>query len=754
MVLTHDKSFAVMTTAYWKCPFFLLSLALLCPVYQVSAQKLQETGSSIERIAEERDREALQPRDFRWNPAGTKVSFIATIAGPAIRPRVPAKLEIQGLDGETGKRSVLVSVADLTSVFGSEPKRLPGEDAEDAVPHTLLLNYAWSPDGRSLLLATRESLGWFDLDAHTGRILFHSDDDLSDAQISPDGRCVAFIRDHALWMTSIESGVPHLVSQAGSPDVREGEADWLYREELRIHSAYWWAPDSSSLAWMEIDDRKVDKYILRKSDGDGESIPFPKPGKHIPQIRLAVKSLKTATIHSIDLGGDPNVYIPMVRWLPNGKHIAFERLSRDQKKLELLIGDVVTGTSRVVVTEKDPYWINVNVDPYFLNDSKRFLWSSERTGFRHLYLYDITGHELAQLTKGEWEVSSVAGVDESKGCLYFISTKESAIERQLYKVNLDGSELSRLTQKHGTNDALLSPSGKMVWDQFSDHKTPTEFELLGMDGTEIAKLDTSDKNNSALLHSNTEYLTVKTHLGIELNASLTVPAEFNPEKQYPVIFFVAGGPGDQIVRDRWSGDIGMWQDSMTRQGYVIFSIDNRGTSGRGHLFEEPVHLRFSSQDMADVRDAVSYLHSQKWVDGTRIGICGFGYGGFLALHGMLDKPILYKAGFAGAPVSDWHFYDAFFAERYLEDPDRNQDGWLASSPVDNAKNLGAPLLIAQATLDERVHIENSLSLLDELLDNRKYADILLFADRRGLFDDRGARAILFQRMTEFFLKNL
>jgi dipeptidyl-peptidase-4 len=241
---------------------------------------------------------------------------------------------------------------------------------------------------------------------------------------------------------------------------------------------------------------------------------------------------------------------------------------------------------------------------------------------------------------------------------------------------------------------------------------------------------------------------------MELNAWMMKPPDFNAAQKYPVILYVAGGPGEQMVRDAWGGDISLWFTLMAQRGYVVFAVDNRGTAGRGHLFEEPVHLRFSAAEMADVRDTVLYLRSQPWADSTRIGICGWRYGGFLALHGMLDRPLLFKAGFAGSPITDWHLYDAVFAERYLEDPERNQDGWLSSSPLDNAKNLNAPLLIAQATLDETVHEENSLMLLDELLEKGKYADILLFPDRRDLFEDHGARLILFQRLTDFFVKNL
>jgi dipeptidyl-peptidase-4 len=243
-------------------------------------------------------------------------------------------------------------------------------------------------------------------------------------------------------------------------------------------------------------------------------------------------------------------------------------------------------------------------------------------------------------------------------------------------------------------------------------------------------------------------------MGVPLHAWMMKSLDFDPTHKYPVIVYVAGGPGEQIVRDAWGGDIMLWFSMMAQKGYIVFAMDGRGSGGQGHKFEEPVHLRFSATEMADQRDGVLYLHSLAYIDPARIGICGWGFGGFLALHGMLDRPLIFKAGFAGSPITDWHLYDAFFTERYLEDPDHNQDGWLSSSPNENAGNLNGPLLLATATLDPKIHVENSLMLLDELLDKEKYADILLFPDRTDVFQERGTRTAMFQRLTAFFLKNL
>ena len=421
----------------------------------------------------------------------------------------------------------------------------------------------------------------------------------------------------------------------------------------------------------------------------------------------------------------------------------------------MLLADASTGKAHVILTEKDAYWINLSNDLRFLKDSKRFVWSSERSGYRHLYLYDTSGHPLAQLTSGDWEVTSLDGVDESAGAVYFTATAASPLERQLYRVHLDGSDFSRVTETKGTHEALFSPAGDLFLDTWSDHANAPRQELLHADGSKAGTIQNAPQPEPAANQlAPVEFFTFKTHMGMDMNAWMMKPPDFDPARKYPVIVYAAGGPGEQIVRDAWGGDISLWFSRMAQDGYVVFAMDNRGSAGHGHLFEEPIHLRFSGTEMADLRDAVLYLHSQPWIDKTRVGICGWGFGGFLALHGMLDRPVLYKAGFAGSPITDWHLYDAVFAERYLEDPVRNQDGWLSSSPVENAGNLNGPLLLAQATLDEKIHTENAMVLLDELLDKGKYADILLFPDRKDLFEDRVTRQVMFQRLTDFFLKNL
>jgi dipeptidyl-peptidase-4 len=739
-------------------------LALAGVIGRLDAQQAPPANSlTVERIVEDRERDKSQPKNQAWSPGGKSLGFIRTAPrvpkiahGPSTAPTPLPPSEIWSIDTADGKEKLIVSKSELTAAFGKEPPSLASdEEYEAAAKRRQLSGFAWAPDGRHLLLEASISLVWFDLDAHASRTLVSNGKELATPEISPDGRTVSYIQDHTLWLVNVATGAARTLTPAGSGDLLQGEPDWPYLHELGLHSAFWWSPDSSAIAWLETDDRAVDKYSLRTADGEEQQIAYPKPGGAIPKVHLMVRPILGGKTTQIDLGGDADMYIPRVQWLPDGKHLAVERLSRSQKVLDLLLTDPARGKTQVILTEKDAYWINLNNDLHFFKDSRRFVWASERSGYRHLYLYDTSGRQLAQLTRGNWEVASLADVDETTGVVYFSATEASPLERQLYRVSLDGSGFTRITQEKGTHDVMFSRAGDVFLDIWSDHATRPRQSLHHADGAKIGGTgDSRPEEVSAPLPNTFEFLTIKTHQSIDLNAWMMKPPDFDPGRRYPVIFYVAGGPGEQIVRDSWGGDIDLWFSMMAQKGYIVFALDNRGTAGRGHLFEEPVHLRFSGSEMADVRDGVLYLHSKSWIDTARIGICGWGYGGFLALHGMLDRPLMYKAGFAGSPVTDWHLYDAVFGERYLEDPVRDQDGWLASSPVENAKNLNAPLLLAQATLDEKIHLENSLMLLDELLDNGKYADILLFSDRHDLFEDRKARQIMFERLTEFFMKNL
>ena len=742
---------------------YLIAIFAVIPAYAWQLPTSQIQPLTPERILAQPSLNGELLHQLHWTSDGTRLAWLRTTAptprpstpGPP-SPRVPAppSTEIWSLDAATAHSRLLVSAAQLVTALGA-PAPTSGKQDDDHPSSPLhLTGYAWSPDGRALLLVTPVSLVWLDLESGHARTLF-SGSELEGAELSPDGRYASFVREHTLWLTTIATGATRRFTPPGFSELREGEPDWPYRNELGLRSAYWWSPDSTRIAYLETDDHATGKYSLRSADGRESPIVYPLPGTPLPTVRLFVQSVAGGPRRAIALDNAKPGYLPRVNWTPDSHQLTVESLTRDQKNVDLFLIDVATGRSRLLLSDKDSYWINLNDGPHFLRDSRRFIWSSERTGYRHLYLYDIQGHQLSQLTSGDWEVTSFDGLDEARGRVYFTSTQQSPLDRQIYRVNLDGSGLTPVTQQKGTHKAFFSPNGQFFVDTFSTCATPPRQDILHADGTPLVAINENPVPSLAAYKlPAVEFLTVKTHMGTGLNAFIIRPPAFDPARKYPVIVYIAGGPGEQIVRDMWGGDTFLWLRMMAQKGYVIYAQDGSGTAGRGHLFEEPLHLRLSSLEMADQRDGVRYLRSLPYIDPARVGIYGWGYGGFLVLHAMLDKPIAYKAGIAGAPVTDWRLYDAVFSERYLDDPVRNQDGYLDSMPTENAKNLTGPLLIVQGMTDEKVHVENSLVLLNEFLETAKYPSVMFFPDRGHIFEDHEAKLALYRAMTEFFLNNL
>jgi len=658
---------------------------------------------------------------------------------------------------------VLITPEKVTaSLRGTNTPRPRSIDDDDNANPDLLRDFAWSPDHASLLLMSADTLAWYDIDTHKSRILVHGDEPVTDAVISPDGKTVSFVRNHSLWTVSVSAGTMHALTPAPvKAGILQGELDWPYRNELHMARGYAWSPDSSRIAYLETDDRAVEKYSIRSSSGDTRQITYPKPGGALPSVRILVKTLAGGLAVELRLPEIANkakgFYLPRFTWLPDSRTVAIERLDRRQQTLELFLADTVTGKARLILSESDKYWINLADDLRFLADGRRFLWSSERTGYRHLYLYDTDGKQLAQLTHGEWEVTGLNAVDEAHQRIYFTATEKSPLERHLYSVGYAGEELHQITQQPGTHEAHIAPNGSSWVDSYSTQTTAPRWTWAALDSPSTPGPNTSTELFSPAPIANlqrAEFVTFKLHMGTEVHGFLLKPPSFDPKKKYPVIVYLAGGPGEQLVRDAWGGANGLWMQYMAQQGYIVYALDNQGTAGRGHYFEEPLHFRLSSQEMIDQRDGLIWLTDLPYVDSSRLGVCGWGYGGFLVTHAMMLRPVAFKAGFAGAPIVDWSYYDAVFGERYLDDPVAYQDGWLASVSLENAKYFKGPLMVAQGTADEYVHVENVLTMQDHLLDAGKSASLLLLPDRGHTIEDAPARLVVFQSMSEFFLKNL
>ncbi|HEX4544924.1 MAG TPA: DPP IV N-terminal domain-containing protein [Candidatus Acidoferrum sp.] len=705
---------------------------------------------TVERIYSQPSLSGRLTRGLTWTPDGRQLSYFETRGAGK-----QATTDLWVMDAGSGERRMLVAAEKLEAVLpvdGSKPTQATG------LGRLAPSQYQWAPNGEGILFQGPAALAWFDLKSQTARTLVSGKAAIADPKISPDGRWVSFVRDHNLALVNLADGQERAVTQGGREEIRKGELDWVYPEELEIKTAYWWAPDSSAIAYLEMDERKVSEYPLvdfSSPSGEAEMERYPVAGGVNPIVRVLVASPSGGESRAMDIGAETDIYIPRVNWLTDSKHLAIQRLNRTQTQLDLLIADAQTGKSRVALTESDQYWINVSDDFYLLKDGKRFLWSSERSGYRHLYLYGLDGKQLAQLTKGDWEVTGVDAVDEAKGLVYFTATEKSPLERHLYRVALDGSIFTRLTKEEGFHSGSYSPTASAFYDTYSNTAAPARQELCRADGSHIANINENKVAELADYHlTPLEFLTVKSHDGIQLNASMIKPPDFDPQKKYPVLVYTYGGPHAQVVVNRWGGANFLWHQLMAQKGYIIFSLDNRGSAGRGHLFEEPIHFRLGAQELSDQRDGAAYLKSLPYVDANRIGIWGWSYGGHMTLHAMFEDPEDFKVAFAGGPVSDWRYYDSIYTERYLGLPQKNEESYQESSPVKNAGQLKGKLLIAHGVGDDNVHFANTLVVINDLIEAGKYVEVMAFPGRGHGVSDPPARRMLMQRVTQFFLDNL
>ena len=725
----------------------LLCLVACCAANQTFAQGTGGKALTVERIYSQPTLGGRLYSGLAWTADGKLLSYMET--------KGKGKKELWGISAQSGERKLILSSEKLEAML-PEDKSKPTQAT--GLGRRAPAEYRWAPDGSAILFVGPNALAWYDLKTEKSQTLLSGKESIADVKISPNGRWVSFVRGHNLYAVSVADGKEHALTTGGTEEIRKGELDWVYPEELAISTAYWWAPDSSAVAFMEMDERKVTKYPMvdfASYSGEAEEERYPVAGGANPVVHVYVASASGGKARLMDTGAETDIYIPRVQWLTDSKRVAIERLNRKQTQLDLLVADAVSGKSSAILADKDEYWINVSDDLHFLKDGKRFLWSSERSGYRHLYLYDLSGKQLAQLTKGEWEVTKLEAVDEAKGIVYFGATEKSPLERHLYRVNLDGNGFSRITKEDGVHGVNFSPDTAAFADTCSKAGTPAQQLLLRVDGSSIATLNENKVTELAEYQlSPMEFVKVKAHDGTELNAYVIKPPNFDPAKKYPVLVYTYGGPGVQVVMNAWQGSTYLWHEMMAQKGFIIFSLDNRGSTGRGHVFEEPIRFHMGAQELSDQKDGVAWLKSQTYVDAEKMGIWGWSYGGHMTLHLMFEDAEDFKAGFAGGPVTNWHYYDSIYTERYMGLLPENEKLYQESSPSGKAGQLKGKLLIAHGTGDDNVHFANTLEVVDELIAKGKTVEVMPFPGRGHGVSDPPARIILMNRATKFFLENL
>lgn len=615
--------------------------------------------------------------------------------------------------------------------------------------------FQWAPDSSALLISEGGDLFWVTAADGKAQQLTKTEVAEADPKLSPDGKKVSYRIGNDLYVQVIASGMQTRLTRDASELILNGKLDWVYPEELDLNTAYWWSPDSARIAYLQFDISKEMIYPqvdLLKTPAVQEPERYPQAGTPNADVRLGVVDLETAKTRWMNLGETRDYLLARVAWL-NPMEVSVQRMTRVQDKLEFLAANWETRQIRKVLNESDPYWINVNSMTRMDAVRKQLVWASERSGSRHLYLIDFEGKELGQLTKGNWEVSDVAGVNWDKKLVYYTSTETSPLERQLYVVGFDGKNKKQLTSESGTHTISMSPTAEFYTDNYSAITNPTRQTLHGAAGQLVEELKAS---NRKVLEENeilpTEFLNFKTKDGATLYARLIRPKGFDPAKKYPAIVMVYGGPHAQTIRNLWTGGMNLEQ-VLAHRGFVIWQVDNRGSSGRGHTWEAKLYRKFGEIEVKDQKAGIEHLTSLGFVDAARIGMSGWSYGGYMTLNTMLSEPKLIKAGISGAPVTNWLLYDTIYTERYLGMPQENEKGYRDSSPVHKAAKLEGKLMLVHNIGDDNVLFQNMLQMTDALQTAGKHFELQIYPQKsHGVSGP--ARFHLNEAMVDFFERQL
>lgn len=636
-------------------------------------------------------------------------------------------------------------------------------------------NFKFSPDESKLLLATATEYIYrhstieenfiFDITTKTTKRLSVNGKQRL-ATFSPDGKHIAFVRDNNIFITHLENGQEEQVTRDGEKNkIINGGTDWVYEEEFALPNGLYWSPDSKKLAFYKFDESAVKEFSMAMYGtlypGD-YTYKYPKAGETNSTVSIHIYDLEKKNTLPVDVGPEKDQYIARIKWTNDPNQLTLYRLNRLQNKGELLLADASTGLHQVILTETSDKYIEVSNELTFLADGKNFIWSSERTGRKHLYLCSLDGKTMKQLTSGDFNIITFYGVNEKTKTFYYQSNEEGTVTRTVYSQQLNGSDSNRskktrLSERRGTNSAQFSRGMNFYINTYSSANVPNYITLHNASGKRIKML----KSNAELQKKTQEYgfvnktfFTFKNSTGIELNGWMMKPADFDSTKKYPVYMFVYGGPGRTTVNDAWEGADFYWHQFLTQNGYIVVSVDNRGTEYRGTAFKQATYMQMGRADVDDQVDAAKYLGTLRYVDKTRIGIQGWSYGGYMSAMCLMRGGEYFKAGIAVAPVTNWRYYDSIYTERYMGLPKDNAKGYDENAPTGNAKNLNDPFLLIHGTADDNVHFQNSVELVNALVNANKQFDFYMYPDKNHGIRGGNARLHLYTKVFSFIQENL
>jgi dipeptidyl-peptidase 4 len=586
---------------------------------------------------------------------------------------------------------------------------------------------------------------------------------ISFANFSPDGKRIAYMADNNLYAYDFIINKEYTLSTDGAwGKVINGGTDWVYEEEYAFAQAYCWSPDSRRIAYYRFNEADVKEFQMAMY---GELYPeqykfkYPKAGEANAKVEIYINELVSGQRVKVDVGTEIDQYIPRITWTQNPEKLAVMRMNRLQNQVDVLSVDAASGKSTVIFTEKEDAYVEQPSDLtwHFLKNGKEFLWQSEADGHNHIYLYDMEGKLKKQITKGDFDVVEFCALDEQRGLIYYTSSVDGPMDKQLYSVSIDGKKTTRLTKQPGVHDADFSSNCTYYGDIFSTIDTPPVAALYDFGGKEVKQLkdNATLKGRLAELNINKpEFFKAKTTEGIELNGWMIKPPGFDPKNKYPVFMYVYGGPGSQTVKNEFGGFNYLWHQMLSQQGYIIVSVDNRGTGGRGEAFKKCTYGQLGKFEAEDQIEAAKYLGTLEYVNKDRIGIWGWSFGGYMTSLCLAKGNGVFKMGIAVAPVTNWRYYDTIYTERYLKTPQLNASGYDDNSPIQFAKQMKGAYLLVHGTADDNVHFQNSMDWSAALINANIPFEMAFYPNKNhGIFGGP-TRYHLYNKMTQFVLKNL
>ncbi|MDR6761021.1 dipeptidyl-peptidase-4 [Flavobacterium sp. 2755] len=585
---------------------------------------------------------------------------------------------------------------------------------------------------------------------------------IQEPTFSPDGTKIAYARENNLYVYDVASKKSTAVTTDGKKNaVINGITDWVYEEEFAFVRAFDWSKDSKKLAYIRFDESQVPEFSMSIFKKDLyptiETFKYPKAGEKNSVVSLHIYDAAGNASKKVDLGNYNDFYIARMQWTNDNNTLSAQVLNRHQDNLDLLFIDGTTAAAKVVLNEKDKAYVDVTDNLTFLKDNS-FIWTSEKDGFNHIYVYDKTGKLKNQVTKGNWEVVSYYGFDEKTKTIFYQSTENGSINRDIYRIGLDGKNKTRLTTKVGTSAATFSPNFQYFITTFSSNLVPTTYTLNeAKTGKEIQVIENNQALADKLKAYNLpakEFFVLKTAKGNELNAWILKPKDFDPSKKYPVFMYQYSGPGSQQVNNDWNNSDDYWFLSLTQQGYIVACVDGRGTGFKGADFKKVTQKELGKYEVEDQIDAAKVIGAYPYVDASRIGIFGWSYGGFMSSNCIFQGNDVFKMAIAVAPVTNWRFYDSVYTERYMQTPEENASGYDQNSPINHVDKLKGKFLLIHGSGDDNVHVQNSMQMMEALIQANKQFESQIYPDKNhGIYGGK-TRIQLYNKMTNFIKENL